>query len=144
MKVARLTEDLLSVDAVFEATQEQYDALKAHPTKAEIHWPYIVDAKPVATALQLVVDGPLVVEPTQVRKTWLLQAKDAGQIEFEELQAEKAQLAQLILDVKTQLDITNATFNAATTNGRFDILRDDRRLTLRALRFILRRIQTGA
>lgn len=133
----------ISDATIREMSEENAQAILAHQTKGENHRAYFVDPEPVPAAGQRVQRGPVVVTPTEARQTWELVAKTAAEIEVEELQAELAQVDQLITDVQTQLAIDNATFNAATTAGKFDILRADRRLLLRTARFVLRRIRRG-
>jgi len=44
---------------------------------------YVIDAQPVPSAAQRVVDAGYVIEPAQVRKTWALAAKSAAELDAE-------------------------------------------------------------
>jgi hypothetical protein len=118
-------------------TQAQFDALA--PNKRANLRVYIVDQIPAATLTQVPGSPVLVVGPVEAHLTYPLRNKTAGELESEALAVEATTNAQLILDVKTQLDITNATFNALTDPQKIAVLRDDRRLLLRAVRYLLRR-----
>lgn len=50
---------------------------------------YSVDAPPVPTAVQYVVEGPVVVDATTARQTWELRAKPADQIAVEQFLAQQ-------------------------------------------------------
>jgi hypothetical protein len=125
-----------------ELSAEQYAALS--PNKRDNLRLFIIDEQPVPSATQLVIDGGLVVGPVEAHKTWSLRDKTAEELAAEQtaadLAAEGPTIAQLITDIKTQLDIDNTAFNAMTTADKFVVLRQDRRLLLKACRYMLRRI----
>jgi hypothetical protein len=100
---------------------------------------YVVDAQPVPSATQVVIDAGVVVGPLEAHQTWGLRAKTADELEAEALAAEKEQVNAYLTEVNTQLDITNATYNAMTNAQKLDVLRDDRRVTLKVAKFLLRR-----
>lgn len=115
----------------------EYAALSAN--KKAVLRLYIVDAVPAATTLQVPGAAQIVVGPVEAHVVRALRDKTAAEIEAESLATEAATNAQLILDIKTQLDITNSIFNPMTDPQKIAVLRDDRRLLLRACRFLLRR-----
>jgi hypothetical protein len=120
-----------------ELAPEQYAALAQ--SKKDILRLWVVDEQPVPGAGQVVVSAGIVVGPVEAHQTWTLRAMTAAELDAADLEAEKTQIAQLIIDVKTQLDIDNTAFNAMTTADKFVVLRQDRRLVLKGLRFLLRR-----
>lgn len=65
------------------------------PSKRDTLRLYSVDPQPVPTATQYVATGPVVVDATTARKTWLLVEKAAEQLDGEAFLA--LQLAQLEL-----------------------------------------------
>jgi len=65
----------------------------------------------------------------------------ADELEAAALEAEKAQIVGYITDVQTQLDISNATRGAMTTNQRLNTLEADTRVLLKSVKFMLRRIK---
>lgn len=133
---ARIDPLTLAVTLI-DITQEQFNALDGNPKQAWLRQ-LVIDAKPVPSASQVVVDAGYVIEPTQVRQTWALRNKTADELEAESLAAEKVQITTCIAEIQTQLDISNAAFNAMTTAQKFDVLRDDRRASMKAIKFLLR------
>jgi hypothetical protein len=139
---ARLGEEG-TVERLVDLTAEQYAAMQANGKAARLRL-WVEDAKPTPGPGQAVQDTGIVIGAVEARQTWGLRAMTADEAEADALAAEMAQASTLIADIKTQLDIENPAFNAATTAGKFDILRTDRRVVLRAVRFLLRRAKRGA
>jgi hypothetical protein len=121
-----------------ELTADEY-AARSQNKRADLRL-YVLDAQPIPTATQMVDPGPVVVGPVEAHKTWVVRDKTANELLVDELAAEGPTIAQLIVDIKTQLDIDNTAYNAMTTADKFVVLRQDRRLLLRACRFLLRRL----
>jgi hypothetical protein len=71
-------------------------------------------------------------------QVWTVRDKTAAEIEAEELQAERAQINAYLAEVNTQIDITNAAYNALSNGDKLNVLRDDRRVTLKVAKFLLR------
>jgi hypothetical protein len=134
---ARIDPLTLQVDALVDMTLAEYQAFDGNPKQQWLR-PLVVDAKPAPGATQVVVDAGFVIEPAQVRQTWAVREMTAEEAEYAALQAEKALIAQDLDAVQARLDITNAAFNAMTTAQKFDVLREDRRVTLKAVKFLLR------
>jgi hypothetical protein len=128
--------------ALRDLTPEQFAALA--PVKQAIHRVYIVDPQPTPSSTQAVVGPTLVVGPVEAHQTYSLRDKTAEELAADataaDLAAEGLTVPQLIADIKTQVDIDNTAFNAMTTADKFVVLRQDRRLLLRACRFLLRRM----
>jgi hypothetical protein len=124
-----------------ELTAEEYAARVANGKAANLRL-YVEDPRPADTQTHKAVSS-IVVSPTEARLTWEMVAKTPAEIEADEINTELAQIDTLIADVQTQNAIDNATFNAGTTAQKFDILRVDRRVLLRAARFLLRRARRG-
>jgi hypothetical protein len=127
--------------ADIDLTTAQFNALPLN--KQSVLRTYSVDPFPTLLATQYAFEGPVVVDATTARKTWTIANKTPEQLAAEalaaELAAEKLTNDQLIIDIKTQLDIDNATFNAMTDPQKFQVVRTDRRLLLRACRYLLRK-----
>ena len=91
MIYARINPDnsvsLVDLDPAFVAA-----LIAAGNPKADSIRAYVIDAQPVPSAAQRVVDGGYVIEPTQVRKTWALAAKSAAELDAETDAAELEQL----------------------------------------------------
>jgi hypothetical protein len=134
---ARIDPLTQQVSALVDMTLAEYQALDGNPKQQWLR-PLVVDEKPAPGATQVVVDAGFVIEPTQVRQTWALREMTADEIEAAALLAEKAQIAQYIADIQTQLDISNATRGAMTTNQRLNTLEADTRATMKAAKFLLR------
>jgi hypothetical protein len=71
-------------------------------------------------------------------QVWTVRDKTAAELEAEELQAERQQINAYLAEVNTQLDITNAAYNALSNGDKLNVLRDDRRVTLKVAKFLLR------
>lgn len=69
---AKLFPETLAVECFLDLTDEQFAAFSGNPKQSYLRR-LVVDAKPVPTAAQMVVNAGYVVEPTQVRQTWALQ-----------------------------------------------------------------------
>ncbi len=83
--------------------------------------PLVTDAAPAITAAQKLQTGPYAIEAARVRRTWIIVAKAASEVE------QDARLAQL-----TALATAIATFEAGTaTNAQAQ----------RAIAFLLRQVQ---
>ena len=92
---ARLDPLTMLVRDIVRLTPEQYAALDGNPKQALVR-PLVTDAQPVPTSAQLLRAGPYVVEPNQVRKTWVLVDKSAEEIAAEAEQAARTvDLAQI-------------------------------------------------
>lgn len=82
--------------ALVELSLAQLNALA--PSKRETLKVYSIDPQPVPAAGQYVAAGPVVVEGDAARKTWTLQAMDAGEIAAQQFAvAREADLAQIKL-----------------------------------------------
>lgn len=141
MKVAILTPDLSAIESIkTNISQQELTVMQAHPSKGPRTLPIVNDVQPVPTNLQNIIDGPLVIQVPQalVLQTWALENKSAEQLEAEAIQAEKALLNDYIDELNVQLDITNALYNAMINGDKLNVLRDDRRITLKLLKLLAR------
>lgn len=87
--------------SLVDLTAEQFAALAGHPTKAATVRAYVIDAQPVAGAAQAVEFAGLVIEPTQVRKTWALRAKTQAELDADTQASELVQLKAEITALNT-------------------------------------------
>ena len=125
------------IDGAFrELTPEQYAALALNK-RADLRV-FIVDAQPVPTSQQVVVNGGIVVGPVEAHQTYTLRDKTAEELEADSLKDEKAQLDSWLTDIQTLLAIDNATFNAMSNADKFNTLRDTMRVTLKAAKRYVR------
>jgi hypothetical protein len=141
MKVAILTPDLSAIESIkTNINQQELAVMQAHPSKGPRTLPIVNDVLPVPTNLQNIIDGPLVIQVPQARvlQTWALENKSAEQIEYEDIQAEKAQINSYLTDLQTQLDISNAARAALTNNQRINELEKDTRVLMKSMKFLLR------
>jgi hypothetical protein len=147
MRFARLFPVTLLLKDVIQLTQQQYAALQvSNPTKAALLRPLVTDILPTITALQKIVAGPIVVEATQARETWLVVNKTASELEIEELETEQSQIADRITKIndaiaehQAVLDVPYSEPAPAATNGlEITALRDRMRVAERAIRSVER------
>lgn len=94
-------------------------------------------ASPTPSPTQVAVLSVQIANNAAVQ-VWTLRDKSAAEIEAEELQAERAQIAGYIADIQTQLGISNATRGAMATNQRLNELERDTRIALKAAKYLLR------
>jgi hypothetical protein len=113
------------------------------PNKQSMFRPLVTDAQPTPSSTQVVLSAGYVIEPTQVRETWALREKTADELEDESIGADRAQIAAALDAINTQLAITNAQVDAMTAAQVRSLVRDDRRITLQVLRYMVRRVKRG-
>jgi hypothetical protein len=123
--------------ALRELTAEQFAALA--PNKQADLRVYIVDARPIPSATEVVVDVGVVVGLVEAHYTYGLRAKTADELEGDALSAEKIdQIDGYLLDLNTQLNISNADRALLTNVQRINELEKDTRVLMRAVKFLLR------
>jgi hypothetical protein len=161
MKFARLNPDLTFLDIILMEQSAYNDLLISNPAEAALLRPLVVDPLPTPSSLEKVVEGPVVIEATQARQTWILVPKTPEDLEADLIAAELDQLNNridnlvvAINDYQARLDIpyvepardgNNATeidnlrvrVRAIERNER-DLYRD-LILTMRSARWLLRR-----
>lgn len=166
MRFARLfPETLLLRDIIEMSAQEYADLQVTNPAKAALLRPLVTDPLPTVTALQKIASGPIVIEATQARETWIVVNKTASELEAEELEAEQSQIADrldklnaAIAEHQAVLDIPYVELPPAATNGlEITALRDRMRVverqvrsverdlivTMRSVKWTLRKLRTG-
>ena len=121
-------------------SQAQWDALAGNPKRADLRL-WVTTVAPTPTGTQKVVETAPVIDAINATQTWALVDMTADELEAAALEAEKAQIVGYITDVQTQLDISNATRGAMTTNQRLNTLEADTRVLLKSVKFMLRRIK---
>lgn len=131
---ARL-DPLTNAVTLLDITQAQFDSLAGNPKRAFLR-PYVVDAQPVPSASEVVINAGYVIEPTQVRRTWALRQKTAAELATEADATELAQLKQVIGAL--QADISDGITAAPTTAAQaFLEIQDLKRRALRCDRVLL-------
>lgn len=88
------------------------------PSKRDTLRLYSVDPQPVPSPTQYVASGPVVVDPTTARKTWLLLDKTAEQLAAEAFRAQ--QTAQLELARQVYTALKNGTGTATERLARVE------------------------
>lgn len=88
------------------------------PSKRDTLRLYSVDAMPAPGATQYVADGPVVIDATTARKTWLLVAKSAEQIAADNFAA--LQQSQLDLARQVYAALKNGTGTAVERLARVE------------------------
>jgi hypothetical protein len=133
---ARLTQDKLAVEAIFDLSAQNFAA--QGEWKQSFLRLYVIDAQPVPSATQ-VLDVPVVViGPVEAHQTWALRDKTPDELEAAALDTEKTQLQAYIDDLNVQLAIDNAARALLTNVQRINELEKDTRSTMRAVKFLLR------
>lgn len=131
---ARLKADL-SFDRLVELSPEQYTALQANGKAAWLRL-YVVDAQPVPSSTQLVIDGPYVSDATTTHRTFVLVDKTAQHLASEAQQAALVLLQQAVAVL--QADIATGITPAPTTAAQaFLEVQDLKRRALRSDRILL-------
>jgi hypothetical protein len=92
---ARLDPATLQFERLVELTPEQYAALEVNG-KALYLRAWSIDAPPVPGPTQVVVAGPVVIDSTTARQTWVLQEKSAALIEYEQTETDKPQVRAML------------------------------------------------
>jgi hypothetical protein len=122
---------------VHDLTAERFAQMQANG-KARILRQLAVDPQPsFDLATHALDDGGVVVGPTEARQTWKVRALTAEELERSEVLAE--QVDTLVDDVNARLAVGTTAFNALNAVQKMEALREDRRVVLRALRYLLRR-----
>ncbi len=121
-----------------DGTPDVRDFASTPPT-AKGWKPLTIDAQPVPSASQVIVQNAITFAATTATQSWSLRAKTQEELDGEELHAERDQIATYLADIKTQLEITNAARGALTNAQRLNELEKDSRVTMRAVKYLLRR-----
>lgn len=136
---ARLDPLTSAVTAILELEHADVDALAAN--KRALLRPLVIDAPPTPTETEVVIAAGYIVEPTRVRRAWVVRPKTAAEIAAAVDAAELAQLKQVIDALQT--DIADGITPAPTTAAQaFVAVQDLKRRALRAdriLRWLLQR-----
>jgi hypothetical protein len=129
-----------AVESLVDLDAEEYAGMQINGKALRLRL-WVPTAPPAPSATQVVEPALPVVDAVNATQAWTLRSKTSEELEADAIQAEKIQLTQYITDIQTQLDISNAAFSALTTAQKFDVLRDDRRAALRALKLLLRQLK---
>lgn len=140
---ARLSSDQLSVIGFVDLTSADVAAFQVNG-KIQFLRLYVTVPAPVPGANQVVEQGPPTIDAVNATQTWVVRAMTADELEFAALSTEKAQIQAYIDNTNTQLNIDNATFNAMTVAQQIATLRDDRRVVLKAVKYLLRQAKRAA
>jgi hypothetical protein len=131
----------VSDGALRELSAEQYAAL-AQNKRADLRL-YVIDAQPVPSAAQVVVDAGIVVGPTEAHRTYALRDKTADELEADAL-AERTQLDTMLADVNAQRAVDRATWDAYTANQLRAEQWRDRQALLRVANFMVRWVKQAS
>jgi hypothetical protein len=127
-------------ESLVDLTPEQYAALESNGKAAWLRL-WIVDAKPVPTATQVVIGAGIVITATEAHQTWTVREKTAAELEAESIFAERAKIDEILTDLATQRAVTRTTWDAYTaTQLRAEQWRD-RQVLLRLANLVARRIK---
>jgi hypothetical protein len=127
-------------ERLIDLTPEQYSALQDNGKAAHLRL-WIVDAKPVPTTTQIVIDAGIVITATEAHQTWAVREKTATELEAESILAERAKIDEILTDLATQRNVTRTTWDAYTaTQLRAEQWRD-RQVLLRLANLVARRIK---
>ena len=124
-----------SAITLVDISQSQFDALAGNPKRAFLR-PLVIDPPPVPSSTEVLVNSGYVIEPTQVRQTWLLRAKNADELATAAQATELGLLKQAMAALQT--DITAGITAAPTTAAEaFVAVQDLKRRALRTDRVLL-------
>jgi hypothetical protein len=127
-----------AIERHLELTPEQYAALEVNGKAVWLRL-WIVDARPVPTSTQVVIDAGIVITATEAHQTWTVREKTAAELEADSVAAELAKADEILADLSTQRAVTRTTWDAYTaTQLRAEQWRD-RQALLRAAHFLIRR-----
>jgi hypothetical protein len=128
-------------ERLVDLTPEQYAALQANGKSAWLRL-WAVDAMPVPTATQVVIDAGIVITVTEARQTWSVREKTAAELEAESIAAERnSSIDGILTDITAQRAVTRTTWDAYTaTQLRAEQWRD-RQVLLRLANLVARRIK---
>jgi hypothetical protein len=128
-------------DRLIDLTPEQYVALQANGKAAWLRL-WIVDAKPVPTATQLVIDAGIVITATEAHQTWAVREKTAAELEAESIAAERnSSIDGILTDIATQRAVTRTTWDAYTAAQLRAEQWKDRQVLLRFANLLARRMK---
>jgi hypothetical protein len=125
-------------ESLVELTPEQYAALQANGKAAWLRL-WIVDAKPVPTATQVVIDAGIVITAAEAHQTWTVREKTAAELEAESVASEQAKADEILVDLAAQRAVTRTTWDAYTAAQLRAEQWRDRQALLRAAHFLIRR-----
>lgn len=109
-RFARLNAAANAVAEIIDIDPEIYAALLATGNpKAQFLRPLVTDAAPTPTATQHLVRGPVVIEPTQARETWLLVDKTADELAAETAATDRAATLQQLKALQAALQAGTGT-----------------------------------
>lgn len=140
---ARISSDKLSVLGLVDLTPADVAAFQVNG-KIQFLRVYITVPAPVPGANQVVEPGLPAIDAVNCTQTWVVRDMTAAELEAAALSTEKDQIQGYIDTVNVQLNIDNATYNAMTNAQKLDTLRDDRRILLKAMKYLLRQAKRAA
>ena len=115
MTYVRLDASLLVIERFgIELTAPEFAALQANGKASSLRL-WVIDAQPVPSATQVVIDAGYVIEATQARKTWTLRNKTQAELDAEQQAADLVVLKALVtaLNADIAAGITAAPTTAA-------------------------------
>lgn len=102
--------------------------------------PIVADAVPTVPTSQVVERGPLVIEPTQVRQTWVVRDKTQAEVDADSATTERATLVAMVAAIQSDIDagIAAVPTTVAQCAAAIQDLRQRMRRTERVLVWMLR------
>ena len=88
-----------------DLTAEEYAAMQVNG-KATWLRSWSVDAQPVLTATQVLVNAGIVITATTARQTWSVRSKTQAELDAEENEAERVRLRAIIANLVAAQDVT--------------------------------------
>lgn len=127
-------------ERLVELTAEQYAALQANG-KASLLRLWAVDALPVPTSSQVVVQGPIAITAEEARQTWQVREKTTAELEVASLITERSKIEEILADIATQRAVTREQWDALTAIQLRAEQWRDRQVLLRLASLVGRRIR---
>lgn len=129
-----------AIERHLDISPEEYAALQANGKAAWLRL-WIVDAKPVPTATQVVIDAGVVITATEAHQTWSVREKTAPELEAESILTERNKVDEILADLATQRAVTRTTWDALTAAQLRAEQWRDRQVLLRLANLVARRIK---
>lgn len=134
-----------SFERLVDLTTEQYTSLQANGKATWLRL-WVVDAKPVPTAAQVVELGPITISATEAHQTWTLRNKTQAELDAETNATDRPLLLQMLAALTADIDAFNANPDVTGTaverltkiEARVKDLERQQRRDNRILRYYLR------
>lgn len=127
-------------DTLIDLTPEQYTALESNEKAAWLRL-WVVDAQPIPTATQVIINTGIVITETEAHQTWAVRDKTAAELEAESIISERGKIDEVLIELATQRAVTRTTWDGHTAAQLRTEQWRDRQVLLRLANFQARRVK---